>query len=143
MIAIDKWNEWVDNGLMNTFALNQLNGFIENCNKFNVTVDKVITADVFKSRVLTNLGKNWDFIYYDCRDNKQGGEFEVITNMLKYLWSMLNRGGILMGDDYRFTLPDFAMAPIVDSFFNDTKDAVDFDCNTKGETLYWMVRKNG
>ena len=141
IVVVDKWNEWVDSGLLNTFALNQLDGFVKNCNEFDVHIDQVITDDVFKSKVLSTLENDWDFIYYDCRDNKQGNEFEVIMNMLKYLWGMLKTEGILMGDDYRFTLPDFAMAPIVDTFFNETEDAIDFNCNTKGETLYWVIRK--
>lgn len=141
--VVDKWNEWIDRGLMNTFGLNLCDSFIGYCEVFNVNIEQVITDDVFKSEVLSGLGKDWDFIYYDCRDNKQGDEYKVIMNMLKHLWSMLNDRGLLMGDDYRCTKPDFAMAPIVNSFFYDTEDAIDFDFNGKGESLYWIVRKHG
>lgn len=141
--VIDKWNEWIDRGLMNTFGLNQCDSFIRYCEEFNVDIERVITDDVFKSEVLSRLGKDWDFIYYDCRDNKQGDEYKVIMSMLQYLWSMLNDKGALMGDDYRCTKPDFAMAPIVNAFFYETENAIDFDFNNKGESLYWIVRKHG
>lgn len=144
VLAIDKWDTWKDDGYLNIYtAENNRESYVKYCRLFDAEPDRVLDADVFKSNVIDEIGTGWDFIYYDCRDNLTGQEFDIIKDMLNRLWKMLNDGGYLMGDDFFMDKPDFKMTPIVESFFYETSNATDFNFNNKGESLHWMVKKNG
>lgn len=144
IVAVDKWNYWKDDGYLNIYtANNNRQNYIENCRKFDVEVDRVYDDDVFKSGIIDELDGDWDLIYYDCRDNLNGEEFDIITELLNRLWGMLNDGGYLIGDDYFIDRPDFKMTPIVESFFYESSDSTYFNFNNTGDSLYWIIRKNG
>lgn len=142
--AVDRWfgEGWSNNGYLNHWSENTESGFIDNCNKFDASLQEVHCFDVFKSKRLDDLHESWDLIYYDCNDNTNGDEFDMIMKMLRKLWNKLNVGGILMGDDYTFNKPDFKMTPIVDEFIIELKEPFAFDADTRNKSFYWMVKKN-
>jgi len=117
--------------------------YLKHCKDFDVYVDDVFDKNIYETKIIDEIGANWDFIYYDCEDNGEAiPQFYMIKKMLKKLWNMLNNGGILMGDDFfYFTKPDFKMTPIVESLFYELNDAIEFDFDNKSENLYWIIRK--
>ena len=145
--AIDMWENdvdgWREKGMFNFFQKNLESNFLNNCSRFNVEIDNAIKKDIFTTDVLRKIGEDWDFIYYDCKDNTDGKEYRLIFSMLKFLWTILNKDGILAGDDYKFDKPDFKMTPIVDDFVYSLKEPNHFYFDNKNLTSHWMVKKNG
>lgn len=143
--VVDRWSGegWRDNGKLNHWSENSQSNFLCCCEKLNVEIYETHCFDVFKSDRINDLKGPWDLIYYDCNDNTDGNEFNMITAMLENLWKKINVGGILMGDDYVFNRPDFKMTPVVDEFIMNIGERFQFDSDKRNTSFYWMVKKNG
>lgn len=137
--VIDKWNRWSDDGHLNFYTpKNNRASFIRNCESFAVEVDSVHSEDAFRSK---NISGSWDFIYYDIQDNTEGNLYQLIYGFLEELWSNLNSGGIMMGDDYCGERLNYKMTPIVDEFYKKHPDASGFSFDVSGKSQFWLMKK--
>lgn len=141
--AIDSWNGDIEynDGKTSIPGTNFQDDFNSSCRLFNVEVDRAIKSNIYKTRVIEEIGDDWDFIYYDCVDNGDGKSLDLVLNMLIRLWGKLNASGTLMGDDYVFDRPDYKMSPVVDKFVDEIAGIQSFEVDRFNKSYHWMIRK--